>query len=156
MTDLARLLPSLAHPGQPETMFKALDEAARDRVGHQLFTLLFVDGSDVARCYSSRPAEYPVAGRKPMGATPWGALVLRQQQPFVGRDKAAIRWAFFDHELIESMGLGAVINIPVIYDGATIGTMNVLDAEHAYTEDQIPLLLELAPLLIPAFLQVRR
>jgi GAF domain-containing protein len=153
MTELASLL---ARPGQPDTMFKAVDDAVRDRVGHQLFTLLYVDGGEVARCYSSRPAEYPVAGRKPMGATPWGDLVLRGQQPYVGRDKAGIRWAFFDHALIESMGLGAVINIPVIYDGAVIGTMNVLDAEHSYGEHQIPLLLDLAPLLIPAFLQARR
>jgi GAF domain-containing protein len=156
MTEIARLLPLLTQPGQPEAMFKALDEAAQRLVGHQLFTLLFRDGGDVARCYSSRPSEYPVAGRKAMGSTPWGDLVLQRQQPYLGPDKAGIRWAFFDYELIESMGLGAVINIPVIYDGAVIGTMNVLDAEHAYEEDQIPLLLDLAPLLIPAFLQARR
>jgi hypothetical protein len=156
MTELARLLPLLAHPGQPEVLFKALDEAAQRLVGHQLFTLLFKDGGDVARCYSSRPAEYPLAGRKAMGSTPWGDLVLQQQKPFLGPDKAGIRWAFFDHGLIESMGLGAVINIPVLYDGVTIGTMNVLDAEHAYAEKHVAPLLELAPVLIPAFLQARR
>jgi hypothetical protein len=156
MTELARLLPLLAQSGQPEAMFEALDETVQDLVGHHLFTLLFVDGGDVARCYSSRPVEYPVAGRKPMGATPWGDLVLKQQKPFLGRDKAGIRWAFFDHELIESMGLGAVINIPVLYDGVTIGTMNVLDAEHAYEDKHVAPLLALAPLLIPAFLQARR
>lgn len=156
MTDpLDRLSALLAAPGQPDTLYRALDETCRTLVGHALFTLLYVDGQEVARVYSSRPAEYPVSGRKPMGSTPWGAHVLDGRQPFLGRDAAAIRWAFFDHELIESMGLGSVINVPVVYDGFTIGTMNLLAAEHHYTDDHVGPLVRLAPVLVPAFLQAR-
>jgi len=117
--------------------------------------LLVVDGAEVARVYSSRPEEYPVAGRKPMGATEWGDLVLRRRQPFLGRDKEAIRWAFFDHALIEDMGLGACIGVPVVYDGACLGTMNLLDAEHHYREEHVAPLVAIAPVLVPAFLQAR-
>ena len=91
-----------------------------------------------------------------MCQTPWGDLVLKNQKPYLGRDKPAIRWAFFDHALIESMGLGSVINIPVVYDGACLGTMNLLDAEYHYRPEHVAPVAALAPLLIPAFLEARR
>jgi GAF domain-containing protein len=155
MTDIETLLPVLTQSGQPDTLFKAMEAATHRIAGHQLFTLLYVDGTDVARCYSNRPEEYPVAGRKPMGPTPWGELVLTGKQPFLGRDKAAIRWAFFDHALIEGMGLGSAICVPIVYDGATIGSMNLLHTEHFYQETHVAPLVAVAPLLIPAFLQAR-
>jgi GAF domain len=150
------ILAALEKPGQPGVIFTALDRQTKSLVGHQLFTLLYVDGDEVARVYSNRPAEYAVSGRKPMGKTPWGDLVLKRCKPYLGRDKQGIRWAFFDHALIESMGLGSVINIPVVYDGACLGTMNLLDAEHHYRLEHVALVAALAPLLIPAFLEARR
>src|SRR5258708_36481392 len=157
MTDhLFELSRLLAEPGQPETLFRAFDAAAARLAGHELFTLLYVDGQEVARIYSNRPAEYPVFGRKPMGPTPWGEHVMRAKKSYLGRDKAAIRWAFFDHALIESMGLGSVINVPVVYGGECIGTMNLLDVEHHYRHEHVTLLTPLVPLLIPAFLEARR
>ncbi len=86
--DLAELSRLLAEPGQPETVFRAFDAAAKRLVGHELFTLLYVDGQEVARIYSNRPAEYPVSGRKPMGPTPWGEHVLKGRKSYLGRDKA--------------------------------------------------------------------
>jgi hypothetical protein len=44
--ELSRLL---AEPGQPETLFRAFDAVAARLVGHELFTLLYVDGQEVAR-----------------------------------------------------------------------------------------------------------
>jgi hypothetical protein len=150
------ILALLKEPGQPLAVFKAVEEASQRLVGHKLFTLLYVDGEEVARVYSNRPNEYPVAGRKPMGKTPWGELVLKNGKPYFTRDKTGIRWAFFDHALIESMGLGSSINIPVMYDGQCIGTMNLLDAEFHYREEHVEPVAALAPLLVPAFLEARR
>ena len=150
------VLRSLEQAGQPETTLRAVEALTKRLVGHQLFTLLYRDGNEVARVYSNRPAEYPVSGRKLMGPTPWGKLVLDGCQPYLGKDKAAIRWAFFDHALIESMGLGSTINLPVVYDGACIGTINLLDAEFHYREEHLTQVAPLAPLLIPAFLEARR
>ena len=153
---ILEILSALQQPGQPEIIFTAIDRLTKSVVGHQLFTLLIVDGDEVARVYSNRPAEYPVSGRKPMGKTPWGELVLRNNTPYLGSDKQGIRWAFFDHALIESMGLGSVICMPVVYDGACLGTINLLDAEHHYRPEHVAPIAALAPLLIPAFLQARR
>ena len=152
---LETLADCLEKPGQPETLFEALEQQTKTLVGHKLFTLLYVDGLEVARVYSSNTSAYPVFGRKPMGPTPWGKLVMEGRQPYLGKDAASIRWAFFDHELIASLGLGSVINIPVVYNGETIGTMNLLDAEHHYTQAHVLLVAALAPSLIPAFLLAR-
>jgi transcriptional regulator with GAF, ATPase, and Fis domain len=149
------ILHTLAEPAQPKRLFTELENATKSLVGHRLFTLLYVDGEEVARVYSNRPDEYAVAGRKPMGLTPWGDHVLKARKPYLGHDKSGIRWAFFDHLLIESMGLGSVINIPVVYGGECIGTMNLLDVEHHYRHEHVALLTPLAPLLIPAFLEAR-
>ena len=153
--DLAALSRLLAEPGQPQVLFRAFDAAAKRLVGHELFTLLYVDGQEVARIYSNREAEYPVAGRKPMGPTPWGAHVIQGKKSYLGRDQAAIRWAFFDHALIISMGLGSVINVPVLYDGHVIGTINLLAAEHHYREEHVAPIERLAPVIVPAFLMAR-
>jgi hypothetical protein len=150
------LIGLLAEPGQPNFFYDALDAALARHVGHRLLTLLYTDGDEVARVYSNMPDVYPVFGRKPMGLTPWGDLVLRRQQPFLGRDREAIKWAFFDHELIASIGLNAAINIPVVYDGETIGTINLLHEEFFYEETHVEIARKFAPLLIPAFLEARR
>lgn len=154
-SQLEILVAALEEPGQPETLYRQLEEQTQMLVGHRLFTLLHVDGAEVARVYSSNPSAYPVFGRKPMGPTPWGKHVMDGRQPYLGKDAASIRWAFFDHELIASLGLGSVINIPVVYSGETIGTMNLLDAEYHYTEAHVAPVAALAPCLIPAFLLAR-
>ncbi|SMC48891.1 GAF domain-containing protein [Rhizobium sp. RU36D] len=150
------LLQHLARPGQPQTLYRELELQLSKDIGFGLFTLLYADGHEVARVYSSDENSYPVFGRKAMGPTPWGEKVLKNGQPFLGPDKAAIVWAFFDHELIFSLGLGAVINIPVVYNGETIGTMNLLDKEGAYTQAHLDKAAAYAPLLIPAYLEARR
>lgn len=155
MINPARLLVAMTRPGQPGTVFQAFEESAAVAVGHRLFTLLLVDGNDVVRLWSNRPEAYPIGGRKPMGPTAWGAQVLTAQRPFFGPDVAAIRWAFFDHAVIEGMGLGSCLSVPVVYDGVTLGAMSLLHEEGFYQQHQVPTLAAAAPLLIPGFLQAR-
>ncbi|CAN7359425.1 GAF domain-containing protein [Bosea sp. LjRoot9] len=153
--DLAHLLSLLEQPGQPSPAFEALDRLTKRLVGHRLFTILSVEGDEVVRLYANLPDEEPVGGRKTMGPTPWGDLVIKQRQPFLGTDMAAIAWAFSNHETIKARGMGSVINAPVVYDGETIGTINILDREHHYRPEHIPLICRLAPTLIPAILRSR-
>ena len=160
-----RLLPALlsvtdaiAKEGSPEAAFVAVDRAIQGLLGHGLFTILTVceGGQEVERVYSSNPESYPLLGRKRMGPTPWGDLVLTRKQTFLGPDVAAIRWAFPDHALIESLGLGSVINVTAQMGGEALGTVNVLDREGAYTsEEQVALVRAFTPHLIPALLTKR-
>lgn len=149
------ILAHYAEPGQPETLFRAAEEASRATIPHRLFTLLYVDGDEVARIHSSDPVAYPVSGRKRMGRTPWGDHVLRNRKPLLLPDRAGIEWAFYDHALIASLGLGSCINIPSVYDGQVVGTVNLLAPEGALTEAHFERAKVLGPLLVPAFLVAR-
>ncbi|CAH1651841.1 conserved hypothetical protein [Hyphomicrobiales bacterium] len=149
---------AIAADASPEAAYQAVDKAVADLLGHKLFTILVrcENGEEVERVYSSQPVAYPVQGRKRMGPTPWGDLVLKRKQTFLGPDVAAIRWAFPDHELIESLGLGSVINVSVQQGGEILGTLNVLDREGAFTsEDQVALVRSFTPFLIPALTKAR-
>jgi hypothetical protein len=142
--------------GQPQPLFAALDGITGRLVGHRLFTLLAVTdgGRRVQRVHSSNPSAYPVGGSKEMGPTPWGDLVIRGQQPFLGRDAHDIRWAFPDHALIASLGLASVVNLPVVYDGETIGATAMLHEAGWYRPEHVDLLMPFVALLVPAFLGV--
>jgi len=150
---LADLTAALAAAADETAFFRAFEATTAKLVGHRLFTLLIVCADDalVERIYSSDPGAYPLTGRKRMGPTPWGDLVLRGHQPYLGRDKAAIEWAFPDHALIESLGLRSVINIPIIAFDRVLGTLNLLDVEGHYDEADLARVAALAGLLAYPF-----
>ncbi|HET7090478.1 MAG TPA: hypothetical protein VFL17_17725 [Anaerolineae bacterium] len=61
---------------------------------------------------------------------------------FRGGGPADIVSAFDDHETILGLGLGSVLNIPVVFKGRCVGTMNLLHEAGWYgPEDERPGLL---------------
>ena len=158
LRELAASTEVMVRAATPQALYRRIDSAVKSLVGHRLFTLLVVveGGREVERIYSSDPVAYPLTGRKPMGPTPWGDHVINGLQPWHGRTMADIRWAFPDHALIESLGCGSCINIPVIVMGRMIGTMNVLDAENAYADEAVATLALFAPLLALPFSEAAR
>lgn len=133
--------------------FTSLDRAIKERVGFRLFTILLVDLPDVIRLYSSDPEAYPVSGRKTMGPTPWGAKVIDKGEIWFGENPEDLKWAFPDHELIASLGCGSCINIPVVHEGVTLGSLNILDAEGSYGAETLIRLQHLAVQALPLFQQ---
>ena len=75
-------LAALRQPGPPEALFKAVDKALAETVGHKLFTLLYVapDGKRVKRLYTNMPKEYPVGGYEPVTESDWHKLVIGQRR----------------------------------------------------------------------------
>ena len=146
-------LAALRQPGPPEALFKAVDKALAETVGHKLFTLLYVapDGKRVKRLYTNMPKEYPVGGYKPVKETDWHKRD-RPAPAWVGYTYEDIKWAFFDHELIRSLGCESAINVPVVYAGRVLGTMNLLDAAGHYKESDPAKIEPFAALLIGPFL----
>jgi hypothetical protein len=144
-------------PGQPEALFGALEAGLGAVLGHRLFTLMryHADSGDSERIYTTHPREYPVGGRKALNPTPWTEQVLRRQQPYLGRTPADVREVFFDHALIASLGCGSVLNLPVVWNGRTLGTINLLHAEGWYDDGDARLGLLFAALAIPGYLEVR-
>lgn len=121
--------------------WKALEELANAVTGHRLFTATTVDVAAglVRRAYSNRPAEYPTSGTKPLHGNTgdWFEHVFNQRRTFVANTIADIAKVFPDHELIGSMGLGSVVNYPVVLEGELVATINLLDVAGHYTPERV-------------------
>lgn len=156
-TLMQQAVAAAAEPGQPDRLYAALDHALGRAVGHKLFTMmvLHADSGEAERVYSNMPEAYPVAGRKATQDSPWYQQVIRERRPFLGPTMADVRWAFFDHELIASLGCGSAINLLVQYDGEVLGTVNMLHEEHYYQPDDLATGAPFAALLAPTYLRLR-
>ena len=117
--------------------FEQLADDIQQNVGFKLFTVLRVVPPDVERIYTNMPEAFPLSGRKQMESTPWGDHVIDGGRIWLGRTKKDLQTVFSDHELIASVGCGCCINIPALHEGATLGSLNMLDAEHVYTEAHV-------------------
>ena len=133
------------------TGFHELEHQLSEVIGFRLFTVLQVDLPEVVRLYSSNREAYQVTGRKLMGPTPWGAHVIIEGQPWLGHTAADLKWAFPDYALIASLGCGSCLSIPVRENDQTLGTLNILDAEGRYAQDDLIRASAYATSAIPLF-----
>lgn len=135
--------------------------AAADRLSTILFTVtvLTPDGEEVSRVYSSHPEVYAVGGRKrmdPAHTSPiWRELVVGDQHAFLGADRGAVRDFFVDWATIESLGCGAIVNTPVVDEGATIGSINFLGAEGSLDEGSVEIAMEVTQRATAAVIAAR-
>jgi hypothetical protein len=152
----ASVAAAAAEGGQPGPLFAALDAAMGQAIGHRLFTILVVHpgAQESQRYYSNMPKEYPVGGRKPINRTHWFQRVLGEGEPYIGRSYADIQDVFFDHELIRSLGCESVLNVPVRWDGRSLGTINLLHEANWYGEADIPAAKVFAALAAPGLMKV--
>jgi hypothetical protein len=149
--DLGALAAALRSPKQPLTICHALERLSGETIGHRLFTVMHFDSdrSEVQRIHTSLPAVYPVGGRKQKKATAWADHVLTDMKVFRGSEPADIVSAFDDHQTILGLGLGSVLNIPVVFNGRCVGTMNLLHQAGWYGPEDEPIGLLLGTFLIP-------
>ncbi len=140
MESYVQFMEALANAsGQPQRSFSALELLAEQTVGCRLFTLMSFDPEvgEGCRFHSNMPDKYPVTGRKPVPEGPWAETVVRNREIFVANSIVAIAAVFPDHELIASLGCGAVINIPVIAAGRLLGCVNCLDSAGSYGPERV-------------------
>ncbi|AFR31378.1 GAF domain-containing protein [Arthrobacter sp. Rue61a] len=134
------------------SQFESFEDAyanAQETVGVTLFTASVIadNGASMARIYTTHPDIYPVGGKKTIAGDTnpaWLAQVLHGQQPFLGVDKEAVRAFFFDAATIESLGCGAIVNVPIVSDGQTIGSMNFLAPEGSYDQKSVSIAMDVA------------
>ncbi|MEV6156423.1 GAF domain-containing protein [Nonomuraea sp. NPDC052129] len=135
------------------TDLKDVEEKVRESLGVRLFTVLawIPERRALRRVHSSDPERYPVGGEKTVEvARGWLARCIEAGEPYFGPDRAAVREVFADHELIESLGCGAIVNVPVMDGDEVLGVLNILDAEGSYDEESVAVAASLAPLAVPA------
>ncbi|QCP00581.1 GAF domain-containing protein [Arthrobacter sp. 24S4-2] len=124
-----------------DTVFQQTFDAMRRDPGVILFTALqwIPERSSLRRLFTSHPADYPVGGEKTVEISPgWLGTVIDEKKPFLAADLNALREVFADSELIQRLGCGAVINVPVLdEDRNVVGVLAMLDAEGRYTEQSV-------------------
>ncbi len=154
LDDLADLVEALHHADRPPRIFRAVEALSADVIGHRLFTVMRHDAerAEVERVHSSLPSVYPVGGRKAKAQTAWADHVLRDMKIFRAADPETIRAAFDDHATIAGLGLGSILNVPLVFAGRCVGTMNLLHETGWYTPQDEPVGLLLGAFLLPALI----
>lgn len=126
---------------ETDRVFQKTFDAMRQDPGVILFTALqwIPERSGLRRLFTSHPAEYPVGAEKTVEISPgWLGTVIEGKEPFLAPDLAALSDVFSDSALIQQLGCGGVINVPVLTSsGEVAGVLAMLDAEGHYTPQSV-------------------
>ena len=157
MQDVTAIIALAAESGDPKPTYQAAERIAAEAIGWRLFTVLrYVEAAQaVERLHSSDEAAYPVGGRKPLSKIAASHGAMERGEVFLAATKEDVRQAFFDHELIFSLGITAILNVPIRHAGRRLGTINLCGEEGMYGAAEIARGKILAGLLVPALLTAR-
>lgn len=143
--------------GQPQASLAALDKALAATIGHKLFTVLVINWAkeENQRFYTNQPGPYPTGGAKPLVRQgEFFQEVVMAGRPRICRTYDDIKRAFFDHELIRSLGCESAVNYPVRWNGRTIGSLNLLHQAEWYREADMADLSAFAQMTVPALMEI--
>jgi len=135
--------------------YKAVERLAKETCGWRLLTILkYVEREQVVeRISSSDEKAYPLGGRKPLDKIAASHGAMEHGGIFLAATRDDVRQAFFDHELIFSLGITAIMNVPIRHAGRRLGTLNFCGEEGDYREREMQIGRVLAGLLVPALLK---
>jgi hypothetical protein len=154
LDDVRTVMTLQAEKAERET-FKAVERLASETCGWRLLTILKYVEKDavVERISSSDEKAYPLGGRKPLDKITASHGAMEHGGIFLAGTRAQVKEAFFDHELIFSLGITAIMNVPVRHAGRRLGTLNFCGEEGNYGEREMQTGRVLAGLLVPALLK---
>ena len=154
MADITAIAARSAESGETREIYKEVERISAETMGWRLFTILrYVETAHaVERLYSSDEKAYPVGGRKPLDKIAASHGAMERGEVFLAANKEEVRKAFFDHELIFSLGITSILNVPIRYAGRRLGTVNLCGEEGMYGQDEVGRGQILAALLVPALL----
>ena len=157
INDLRLLAGTLRASERPPAIYAALEAVSGEVIGHRLFTIMRFDAarSEVERVHSSLQSVYPNGGRKKKADTAWADHVLGGMKVFLGSTPDDIRAAFDDHPTILGLGLGSIINVPIVFEGRCLGTMNLSHEAGWYRAEDEQIGILLGAFLIPSLLTGR-
>jgi hypothetical protein len=151
MADVAALTQRTADGTDAREVYREVERIAAETVGWRLFTILrYLEAEGaVERLYSSDEKAYPVGGRKPLDKITVSHGAMEKGEVFLAATREEVRAAFFDHELIFSLGISAILNVPIRYASRRLGTLNLCGEEGMYGPAEIASAKMLAALMVP-------
>lgn len=154
MDDVRAVMVLQAEKPERET-YKAVERLAKETCGWRLLTILKYVEKDavVSRLSSSDETSYPIGGTKPLEKLTENHAILERGDVALAANREDVKRMFFDHQLIFSLGITAIMNVPVRHAGRRLGTLNFCGDEGMYGEREKQLGRVLAGLLAPALLK---
>jgi hypothetical protein len=136
-------------------VYKMVERIAAETVGFVFLTTLRYNEAEacVERLHSSNAQAYPVGGKKPLSKVTASHQALGAGEVFLAPTRAAVKEAFFDHDLIFSLGSTAILNAPIRMGGRRLGTLNFCGEEGRYGDMEVRNARVLAGLLIPCLIK---
>jgi hypothetical protein len=152
--DIATIIAMTNERTDHQAVYKAVETIAAETCGWVLLTTLKYNEAEqvVERLHSSDEKAYPVGGRKPLARITASHGAMEHGDAFLAADKEAVKAAFFDHELIFSLGISAILNSPIRHAGRRLGTLNFCGVADTYGPDEIRSAKILAGLLAPCLM----
>jgi hypothetical protein len=153
VADVTKVM-ALSMKGDRRKVYKAVEKLAKEACGYTMFTILKYVEKDrqVERVHTSNPRKYPVGGRKPIDPASHNQKILEKGQVFVAPNKAEVKRTYFDHELIFSLGITAILNAPISANGRRLGTLALSGLSGMYGKKEVERSKVLAGLLAPALM----
>ena len=150
---LSELAATLREPLDRQAQLDALAVALQRAFGWKQFSINRYDASadETSRVYSTAPETWPIAGRKQRKTSGWSERVIDRGEINLSSTAAEVEAVFGDHKKIEAHGCASIFNIPVRYDGRTLGALNLMHAAHHYDGYDRGLALAFAALAVPLF-----
>ncbi len=151
--DIAHAMHLTAGPDR-DAAWAGIDAIVDRLYQRKLFTALnhLAATAEVERLYSSNTDAYPLGGRKKKRDTHWGKKTIDEGELYICHNAADIERTFFDHELIFSLGVGGMVNVPVMLNGKCIASLSISSAGDRFSEADKPELMLIAGLTLPLIL----
>ena len=152
--DVAKIIAVSNQATDRQAVYKAVEAVAAETCGFVFLTTLRHDEAQqvVVRLHSSDEKSYPIGGTKPINKITASHSMTQTGEVFLAADKEQVKAAFFDHELIFSLGATAILNSPIRYAGRHLGTLNFSGVSGTYGPDEVQAAKILAGLLVPTVL----
>ena len=148
LNELAR---ALRQPASTVEQLARADAALQRVFGHTHLTVNRYDAAtdETSRVYSSAPEIYPLAGRKRRKTNGWSEQVIDRGEIHLANDLDAVKRTFDDHAAIVALGCASVLNIPVRWNGRTLGALNLMGPADRFAGCDRASALAFAALMIP-------
>jgi GAF domain-containing protein len=152
--DVARVLALSSSAADPTQVYRAVDTLARETVGYRLLTVFrpIESTGELERVYSSNPADYPVGGRKRVDTINRDPGLARRGEIFLAATPEEVARTYPDRVLLERLGIGAILNVPIRHAGRWLATLNCAGDANSYGAGEIAAAKVLADLLAPTLL----
>jgi hypothetical protein len=153
--DVAAIIALAREESDRGKVYKAVERIAAETCGFLLLTTLRYDEARqvVVRVHSSDARSYPVGGTKPLDKLTENQRIMDRGGVALAATRADVERLFFDHELIFSLGITAILNAPIRHAGRRLGTLNFCGAEGMYGPGEVECAVVLAGLLVPCLLE---